>query len=216
MVLILTIKIVFLCIFSMNISITTPRDWNQDQNQNGTGTGTNHRDQKWSGPGQVIGHHPAWTSAHHGAGAWPAWECLETWSSVTSLTTQDLLRKNNFQISSSPLVVWSSHPQVWGTLKLWQDLWIPWTGNGHHKLGANPWALASCNSVLRIDFEESHFRRSALRLTTSAPEMEKAYKIAHARLRAWRKFAHKICAKSAQNHAKFAKMAKLHKKMQKP
>ena len=44
--------------------------------------------------------------------------------------------------------------------------------------------------------------------------MEKAYKIEHAKLESG-KLAHKICAKNAQNHAKFAKMPKKAQKRQK-
>ena len=47
-------------------------------------------------------------------------------------------------------------------------------------------------------------------------EMEKAYKIAHAKLWVW-KISTKTCAKNAQNCAKLAKMPKIaHKKRQNP
>ena len=58
---ILTINIVFCCIFNMNISTTKPhdrdrnRDLQRDQNSIGTWVSTNHRDQKLPGPGPIIG-----------------------------------------------------------------------------------------------------------------------------------------------------------------
>ena len=55
----MTIELVFLCIFNMNISITRPGDHDQNRDRyqslgpEMTGTGTNHRDQKRPVPGLV-------------------------------------------------------------------------------------------------------------------------------------------------------------------